>query len=101
MKIKPDYGSDIRLCLDVSAARIHWNVVSWFLSPLQHFKPSEQDTQARDDLLDQLTEILNERFGSGFDVEYVGIGRYAADIKQAPLEIAIIVCIGPPVPSWC
>jgi len=54
--------------------------------------------QTRADLLDQLFEILNERFGSGFDVEYVGIGRYAADIKQAPMELAIIVSICPPVP---
>jgi hypothetical protein len=66
---------------------------------LQHFKPSEQDAQARDYLLDQLFEIFNERFGSGFDVEYVGIGRYAADIKQAPLEVAIVVCIGFRYPS--
>ena len=44
-----------------------------------------------------MTEILNKHFGSGFDVEYVGIGRYAADIQQAPLEVAIIVSIGPPV----
>jgi hypothetical protein len=65
--------------------------------PSQHFKPSEQHAQARNGLLDQLTEILNEYFGSGFDVEYVGIGRYATDIEQAPLEIAIIVCNGHPV----
>jgi len=64
-----------------------------FLSPSQHFKPSEQDVQARDNLLDQLIEIVNERFGSGFDVEYVGIRRYAVDIQQAPLEFAIVVRI--------
>ena len=63
------------------------------LLPLQHFKPSEEDVQARDELLDHLIEILNERFGSGFDVEYVGLGRYATDIRQAPFEVAIIVCI--------
>lgn len=51
--------------------------------------------QVRDELLDQLSKILNERFGSGFEVEYVGLGRYAADIKQAPLEVAIVVCGGP------
>jgi len=82
MKIKPNYGPDIRLYLD-------------------HFKPSEQEARTRDDVLYQLNEILNERFGSGFDVEYVGIGCYATDIKQAPLEIAIIVCIGLPVPVQC
>lgn len=48
--------------------------------------------QVRAELLDQLFDILGGSFGSGFDVEYVGIGRYAADIKQAPLEVAIIVC---------
>lgn len=51
--------------------------------------------QVRDELLDQLSKILNERFGSGFEVEYVGLGRYAADIKQAPLEVAIVVRGGP------
>ena len=104
MGIKFDYGSDIRLCLDVgrqglSARPLECDLM--VLSPFQHFRPSEQDGQTRDDLLDHLTEILNERFGSGFDVEYVGIGRYATDIQQAPLEVAIIVCIGPQVLSRC
>lgn len=76
-------------------------MISQFLSPLQHFEPSEQDTQVRDDLLDQLFEIVDERFGSGFDVEYVGIGRYATDIQQAPLEFAIIVCTSPRVLFRC
>lgn len=76
----------------------HWDIISRFLSHSQHFKPSERDVQARGELLDQLFEILHERFGSGFDVEYVGIGRYAADITQAPIEVAIIVSIGCPVP---
>ena len=40
---------------------------------------------------------MDERFGPGFDIEYVGIGRYAADIKQAPLEVAIVVRISPQV----
>lgn len=62
------------------------------MSLLQHYKPSEEDTQARTGLLDQLFHILGEHFGSGFDVEYVGIGRYAADINQAPLEVVIVVC---------
>lgn len=60
---------------------------------LQHFKPSERGVRARDDLLHQLTVIINERFGSGFNVEYTGIGRYATDIQQAPLEFAIVVCM--------
>ena len=71
-----------------------WNPISRFPPRLQHFKPSERDAQARAELLDQVFEILHKRFGSGFDVEYVGIGRYAADITQAPLEIAIIVSFG-------
>jgi len=73
------------------------SLISWLPSRLQHFKPSERDAQARAELLDQVFEILYERFGSGFDVEYVGIGRYAADITQAPMEVAIIVSIGHPV----
>lgn len=68
-----------------------------FFSPLQHLKPSEQDLKDRAELLDQLFEILGERFGFGFKLEYVGIGRYAADIKLAPLEIAIVVRAGIPV----
>jgi len=64
-----------------------------FLSPSQHLKPSEQDAQVRDNLLEELTDIFNVHFGPGFDVEYVGIGRYAADIQQAPLEFAIVVCV--------
>ena len=54
--------------------------------------------RARYELLYRLIEILNERFGSGFDVEYVGLGRYATSIKQAPFELAIIVWIGFPLP---
>lgn len=65
-----------------------------FFPSLQHFKHSEEDVQVRAEFLDQLLEILSERFGSGFDVEYVGIGRYAADIKQAPFEVAIVVRTG-------
>ena len=74
------------------------NAISWFSLPLQHFKPSQRDAQARCDLLDQLIKILSQRFGSGFDLEYVGIGRYAVDIKQAPIEVAIIVRISSLVP---
>jgi len=62
-----------------------------FLSPSQHLKPSEQHARVRDDLLEKLTDIFNVHFGPGFDVEYVGIGRYAADIQQAPLGFAIVV----------
>lgn len=65
-----------------------------FLSPLQYFESPEEDVQARHELLGRLTEILSERFGPGFDVEYVGVGRYATSIKQAPFEIAIVVRIG-------
>lgn len=71
MKVKPDHEPDIRLFLD-------------------HFEPPEEEVQARHELLDHLIEILSERFGPGFDVEYVGIGRYAASIKQAPFEVAIV-----------
>ena len=71
----------------------NWNVTSWFLSSSQHFRPLEQDARTRNVILDRLNEIFSDRFGSGFDVEYVGIGRYAADIQQAPLEFAIVVCI--------
>ena len=98
MKLKPDHAPDIRLCLDVSLSRVQYskrlNAISWVLLHLQHFKPSEEDARARAELLDQLTEILYERFGSGFDVEYVGIERYATDVRQAPFEVAIVVCIG-------
>ena len=101
MGIGSSYGSDICLYLDVSPTRIQHSssgTRSHGLSLLQHFKPSEQDIQARADLLDRLNQILCDRFGSGFDVEYVGIGCYAADIKQAPMEFAIVVCISPPIP---
>jgi hypothetical protein len=76
----------------------HLNLICGFLSPLQHFKHSEEDVQVRDELLDRLLKILTEHFGPGFDVEDVGIGRYAVDVEQAPFEVAIVVCTSLPLP---
>jgi len=71
METKPDHDPDVHLFLN-------------------RFKPSDEDVQARYELLSRLIEILKERFGSGFHVEYVGLGRHATIIKQAPFEVAII-----------
>ena len=41
----------------------------------------------------RLRDVVQKKFGDGYEVEDISAHRYARDLKFSPFEYAIIVCV--------
>lgn len=56
------------------------------------FKPTDQQLTQRHSLQRKLQSIVNKHFGN-FEVQHVGLGRYAIDSRDSPYEFALVVSV--------